>query len=733
MFALFTSIPMRALVFIGSAHCKLRRQFSVIQYLAVALALHSLVATAEVDLVEKISEFGHYQGYSEPLYSEYVRESVYVPMRDGVKVAVDIYRPAINGVAVETPLPVLLIYSRYRRAQEYADGSIKGLLGRLPAGQNSGPLEWNLASRGNRHPYLLAHGYVIARADARGTGASSGIYRGAMSDQEARDGHDIIEWLAGQAFSTGKVGTFGSSYPGQTQYLMVTQRPPSLKAMFPMVAYFDIYQSWVSGAGVFRKASVIWSIKQMRADGLLNDEEPVSKDVARVDADTDGSMRQAAYAERQTDGQSGGSLENVGGGDWMNELGLWLARSMFDVETNVELFSLVAGPTDELAEKLQGKWLLPKILSLPQFQLTRDNSLFTPRYVAGSGKSTNNLSDLLPEINAAGVPIYNFGGWRDGYTDATALWHANLEVPSKLAMGPWGHGPNEPNDKREDAHMEIAAIEQLRWFDYWLKGIDNGIMDEPAVHYALVHSPDTWSWQSSAAWPVDEAQASRFYFAKGTTTPVESVNDGELTRQPGSDVSTDSFTVDYAASMGPHDRYYDTIGGGPLDYPDMAAHARTALTYTSPVLNQAVNIAGHPVVHLRATSSAEDGDFMVYLEEVDADGTVHYVTGGAIRASYRTLGEPPYNYLGMPWSESTAAVVDATAPLNEGMATLAFPMKPVSNRFEKGHRIRVVVTGADADGTFLVPIDPAPTQSLQLGGDQGSYIELPILVDSSES
>jgi predicted acyl esterase len=669
----------------------------------------------------KVSTFGKYDGYSEPTYTEFVRTSVHVPMRDGVKLAVDIYRPAIDGVPVETPMPVLLRYSRYRRAQEMPDGSIWTPLGVLAPGSNTGPLDADLHSDPKRYPVLVSHGYILVGADARGTGASFGVYHGSMSRQEAQDGYDLVEWLAAQPFSTGKVGMIGGSYFGQVMFLTVSTAPPSLKAGFPAVAYFDEYQSWQSGAGVLRKAGIVWTFNQMRTDGLLADGAEQRSEVARVDADEDGSLLRAAYAERRA---AAGNLNPVrallasreGGAEAMDA-----AKSALGITDDLELVRLLFGPTHQLAERSEGipDWLRA-FAAMADTRGQYDNPDTRPG-------GASNLWTLLPKINASGIPIYNWGGWQDGYVDATALWHVNLDVPRKLTIGPWTHSPNEPDDPREEEGTRLVAIEQLRWFDYWMKGIDNGVMDEPAVNYAVLHSPSDWEWRRSADWPAPGTDHVPFYFADGPSGTIRSVNDGLLSPDAPGDEAVHRFTVDYSATMGVHDRFYDMIGGGPLQYPDLAAHANTALTYTSEPLTEDLTIAGHPIVRLQASSSADDGEFLVYLQEVDADGRVHYLSEGLMRASHRILGDPPYDFLGLPWSESSRTSIDAAKPLNIGPTSLAFDMKPVANRFEKGHRIRVVVAGADSDGTLTLPYVPAPEQQVFVGGASPSLIEFPLL------
>ena len=115
------------------------------------------VSTESETTSPKVSSFGHYQGYSSQLYIEFVRESNYVPVKDGTRLAVDIYYPAKNGAKVKRRHPVILIATRYWRASVTPDG---GLLT---------PFDKDSSER-----FLLEHGYVVIKYDVRGTGASFG-------------------------------------------------------------------------------------------------------------------------------------------------------------------------------------------------------------------------------------------------------------------------------------------------------------------------------------------------------------------------------------------------------------------------------------------------------------------------------------------------------------------------------------------------------------------------------
>jgi len=130
-------------------------------------------------------------------------------------------------------------------------------------------------------------------------------------------------------------------------------------------------------------------------------------------------------------------------------------------------------------------------------------------------------------------------------------------------------------------------------------------------------------------------------------------------------------------------------------------------------------------VHLWVSSTAQDGDFFVYLEVVVSRGYSHYITEGKLRASHRALHQPPYENMGLPWHRSHEEDV---VPLPQGQPVeLVFAMQPAATVFDAGHRIRVTVTGADAD-TFETPqLDPPPTITIYRDADHASYVELPVI------
>ncbi len=610
-----------------------RPRASVAAALAALAGAALLLATGAAQERTRVSRFGEYSGYTEPVYDEWVRTSSYVTVRDGTKLAADVVRPAVGGKPVETPLPVVWTHDRYHRAI-LRGGTLISKDMTIP------PL------RG-----LLRHGYVIAAVDVRGTGASFGTWRGLFSDEEARDAYDVTEWLASQPWCDENVGMFGGSYLGITQYTAAGECPPHLKAIYPVAAMFDKYSTIRPGGIYASDLCESWSGLVQRLPSLAP--------VARVDEDRDGAILAAAEREH---------AKNT---------------------------------------------VIDRFLAPLSFRDSRDAATGIRPYLDW------NPAARVPGVKKSRVAISHQGGWLDVFARDTFLWYRNLDNPQRLVMGPWNH---------QESFGPFAEAEHLRWFDHWLKGVENGVMDEPPIRYYTAGAPEGNAWRTARAWPLPEERRTRFYFSAGPSGSARSKNDGFLLAEaPRGDEGSDSRTVDYAATSGKPSRWSNAYGDGGVGalYPDMAENDARGFTYTTPPLAAGVEVTGHPVVSLWVRSSAPDGDFFAYLEEITPDGVSHYVTEGCLRASLRAIGSPPFDVAGVPFH---AAEEKAAVPLAAGEAAeLRFDLIPLSNVFDAGHRIRLTVTGADRDNFRTNEIDPPPTVTVHRGARHPSYVELPVI------
>ena len=173
------------------------------------------------------------------IYDSWTRTSQYLTMRDGVKIAVDVYVP--DGLKPGQKIPTILHQTRYWRAFEY-----RWLIGLFNADRPRGII-------GHYAERFLQQGYAWVDVDVRGSGASFGTRPIAWSPAEIKDGAEIVEWIIRQSWSNGKVGAMGISYSGGTAEMLLVNQHPAVKAIAPMFAGFDIYSEIAFPGGIHLK------------------------------------------------------------------------------------------------------------------------------------------------------------------------------------------------------------------------------------------------------------------------------------------------------------------------------------------------------------------------------------------------------------------------------------------------------------------------------------------------
>lgn len=238
-------------------------------------------------------------------YEDVVRTSLYVPVRDGTKLAVNIYQPANGATATTERLPVIFVFTPYRARFRDEQGKVQETA-----------LTDTLALRS-----LIRAGYVVAVADIRGKGASFGFRRGFQDRTEARDGYDLVEWLADQPFANGKVGMIGCSYLGGTTFHTASTAPPSLKAVFIGASDLDKY-GFVRNGGITAQFNT------------RPDEDP-SVDLASipVDADSDAALLKRAVGEHAKNTPMSGVWYSMPYRDSVSELtgnAFWLEAGVYN-------------------------------------------------------------------------------------------------------------------------------------------------------------------------------------------------------------------------------------------------------------------------------------------------------------------------------------------------------------------------------------------------------------------
>jgi predicted acyl esterase len=538
----------------------------------------------------RASAFGIYQGYSAQSYDGVQRTSDYLSMRDGLRLAYELILPTRGGVATTERLPVLFKYTPYLRTWTIFDEEGHNRIADFIE------LDWRtramlrvrywLSEDGHLFDSLfrthwlepmIKHGYALVVVERPGTGASFGVMNPSF-EANAREIDEILDWIAAQPWSNGKIGMYGDSYQAMVQFPAAATGNPHLKAIFPAAAPFELHDDIQYRGGVYNRAfSTFFAGAAAHLETL----------VTPVDSDRDGALLAQALQQRRS---------------------------------------------DTLRERLD--------LSRQQFS------------------------------------------YRDSTTsDGVNVWE----------------GP-------------IALYQ-------------NGIMDEPNLHYYVLGAPPGTAWRASSEWPIASHRPTPLYLGQGVSGTVGSANDGLLTPQaPEAPGALDAHTVDYTTTTGARSRW--SAVNWPRDYPDMRANEAKALTYTTPPLPFDVEVVGYPIAHLWLAVDSPYLDVFVYLEHVDRSGASEYVTEGTLRASHRALSEPPFKNLGLPFHSHYRSDL---APLPAGEpAELSIALLPTGYRFPEGSRIRIAIAFADRDNFDTPVLSPPPHVRLLRGSRRPSYVELPM-------
>jgi uncharacterized protein len=621
---------------------------------------------AKAKIEGKVSEFGQYQGYSEVSYNGSKRVSDYLKMSDGTRLAYDLILPTKDKVVADKPLPTLFKYTPYDRAW-------------TPFAKNG---HFALSELGMPWYYsLMVRFRALVMPDGRGK-IMDALWRTEWLVDMVNSGYAVIV--------VDRPGTGASFGVLKGDSEIVAQETDEILNWIAAQKWCDgnigMFGDSIQAQIQFRAASTsnphlkailpatTWmdnysavvfpgGVPDKALTNIYAEANQAFDEMATpVDQDKDGTLLAQARAERHN---ASALAEAVGQFD-----GIPYRDSLMGDGTNI--------------------WI-------------RDETLYP----------------LIDRINRSGVPVYLINGWYDIYARDNFLIYNNLTVPKRLLVRPTDHSgiesPGSDIDYGAEAH---------RWFDYWLKGIDNGIMDEPPIHYYLQGVANSQAWQSVDVWPLKNQELTRYYLGPGENAGDVSVNNGRTTLVPPTDPKAyDLYKIDYSTTTG--DKSHWAAVAMPHEYPDLRSRDARALTYTTLPLETSLNITGHPVTHLWLQTDAPDLDVFVYLEEVDKNGKATYITQGDLRASHRLLSPAPFANFGLPWHnhfQSELQPIQAGEPVE-----LVFDLLPTAWQLAPGKSLRITVAFADA-GNFDTPIlNPAPTVQLLRDSAHPSAVEIPII------
>jgi uncharacterized protein len=516
-------------------------------------------------------------------------------MRDGVTLYADVYRPKLAG-----SYPVILMRLPYNKdaAQTYVYA----------------PPE-----------FYASHCYIVVIQDVRGQYTSEGSFY-AFRD-EARDGYDTIEWAARLPGANGKVGMYGFSYVGATQWMPATLRPPSLVTIVPAMTSSDYYDGWSYEGGA-------WSL---------------------------------AFEE-----------------SWpLVTIALTGARRLGD-----------QAAIDRMTEAVRDLWATYKFLPIKEYPWLSPNRPGVAPYFYDWIKHDTwddywKQWSIRTRYNQVQVPALNFSGWYDvfmngaieNFTGMRARGGSDLaRKGQKLVVGPWIHLPWQQKvgevDFGPEATNPVDEL-QLRWFDHWLKGKNNGVSNDPAVRVFVMGAN---KWRTAENWPIPGTQFTEYYLHSGGAANTRYGNGWLTTQKPAADQLPDRYRYDPAIpvpSKGGHSCCTaDSAPVGPFDQSEIQNRA-DVLVYTTPPLEKPVEVTGPIAVTLYAASSAKDTDFTAKLTDVHPDGKAILLNNGILRASFRKSLEKP-------------------EPIEPGKVyAYDISIWPTSNLFKAGHRIRLEISSSN--------------------------------------
>ncbi|MFN9670754.1 MAG: CocE/NonD family hydrolase [Pseudanabaena sp.] len=370
-----------------------------------------------------------------------VQRQVKIPMRDRCNLTADIYRPK----GVNTPLPVLLMRLPYGRA---------------------------IASTCTyAHPSWYAHqGYIVVIQDVRGCGTSDGEFYPFRNEYE--DGFDTVEWCAKKLDgSNGRIGMYGFSYQGVTQFQAAVQQPEGLVTICPSMATADLYHGWFYfGGAVCLDFDINWALQLAQNRAWYLKQEPQATKLFEAQKQSARWLESAPLSEIAL-------FKNPDFGDFGKFFFDWIGNQQAN---------------DEYWQKL----------------------------------------NPLSYFDRYDLPALHIAGWADIFIEATInTYHqakSATKKPQHLIVAPWQHLPWLPKvgelDFGENAVSKIDQL-QIDWFDFWLKEIDNGISDRSPIQLFLMGKNH---WLDLPEFPQSSIIQNLYLASNKQLTPQSPINNHQL-------------------------------------------------------------------------------------------------------------------------------------------------------------------------------------------------------------
>lgn len=460
-----------------------------------------------------------------------------------------------------------------------------------------------------------SRGYVIIVQDVRGRYASDGVWY--PFKYESNDGYDAVEWAAALHYSNGKVGMYGGSYDGATQMLTAIATPPHLAGIMPFITASDYHEQWAYQGGAFSQLfNQVWS-SELSVNVLTH------------------------RTEKYIESQNYSRLQSPG------------SYTLFD-----------PGSSAGLAEYYYD-WI--------------SHPLYDDYWKYWS------IEQHYSQIK---VPALTIGGWYDIFQDGSLRNYLGMmnkggseaaRKGQRLMMVVGGHAGSDPKigdvEFGKDSVIDLSEL-ALRWYDYLLKGIANGMASQKPVRLFVMGKN---IWRDENEWPLARAKATPYYLHSGGRANTLG-GDGTLSATAPGDEAADRYMYDPDHPVPTHGGAVlgdtDHFPPGPLD--QRAVETRPdVLVYTTAAFEKDTEVTGPITLQLYVSSSAVDTDFVGKLIDVWPNGFAQNLTDGILRARYRTS-------------------MEKADLMNPGeIYKLTINLESTSNVFLAGHKLRLEIESSN--------------------------------------
>ena len=567
-----------------------------------------------------------------------VLSDLMVPMRDGIRLATDVYLPSRDGEALPGPFPVILERTPYGKTRDSRS-------------ERSVAEPDRAKSRAEVARLFVDRGFVVVYQDNRGRYDSEGEYVKYLDNVE--DGYDTCAWIVEQPWCDGQIGTKGLSYAAHTQAALASAGAPGVAAMFVDSGGFsNAYQGGIRQGGTFELKQATWAYR----NALVSPEVLADDDLRR-------------------------KMEAVDIHEWFRNMPWAPGRSPVSLAPDYEEYLFEQWTNGDFDEY----WQHPAI------------------YAEG-------FWDVWPD-----APMVHMSSWFDPYPRTATDNYVGLarlkRGPVRLILGPWTHGDRSLTYAGDVDFGPAATIDgqlatdfwelRLRWFEHWLRNVENGVGEEPAVRYFVMgggsgrrnedgRMDHGGRWRTADDWPIPGSVEQPYYLGVGGMLTAEPPDVESASRSyrydPANPVPSIGGTITSGAPIMEGGAYDQREGpeffGSTAPYRPLAERPDVLVFQTAP-LDADVEVTGPVVAKLFISSDCPDTDFTAKLVDVYPpnedypEGYAMNITDGIIRVRYRDSWRDPEL---MTPGEVYEVTIEAF---------------PTSNLFAVGHRIRIDVSSSN--------------------------------------